>query len=98
MTPARLALVLAAAVLAAGLAAAAIGAVAVWAGGVDLPGLLRDPYVRGVTLFTFKQYSIAYVEPTIDSDDPEGHRRWMIDANLLTEVDPGASGDREKPA
>lgn len=56
---ARLAPGLAAAALAAGLAGAAIGAVAVRAGGVDLPALLREPYVRGVLLFTFKQAALS---------------------------------------
>lgn len=59
MTPARLGPGLAAAGLAVGLAGAAIGAVGARAGGVDLPALLNDPYVRGVTLFTFKQAALS---------------------------------------
>jgi thiamine transport system permease protein len=59
VSAARLAPGLAAAGLAAGLAGAAIGAVAVWAGGVDLPALLREPYVGGVLLFTFKQAALS---------------------------------------
>jgi thiamine transport system permease protein len=46
---------LAAAALAAGLAGAAILAVAIEAGGFDLPVLLGDSYIRGVTLFTLEQ-------------------------------------------
>jgi thiamine transport system permease protein len=55
----RLAPGLAAATLAAGLAGAAISAVAWEAGGLDLPALLTDPYVRGVTLFTLKQAALS---------------------------------------
>lgn len=58
-TTARLAPGLAAAALAAGLAGAAIGAVAVEAGGLDLPALLADPYIRGVTVFTLKQAALS---------------------------------------
>ncbi len=56
---ARLAPGLAAAVLAAGLAVGAIWAVAAEAGGLDLPALLGDTYVRGVTLFTLKQAALS---------------------------------------
>ncbi len=52
MNSARLAPGLAAAALAAVLAGAAILAVAIEAGGLDLPALLGDTYVRGVTLIT----------------------------------------------
>ncbi len=60
----RLAPGLAAAALAAGLAGAAIWAVAAeasrnGAGGLDLPALLGDTYVRGVTLFTLKQAALS---------------------------------------
>ena len=55
----RLAPGLAAAALAAGLAGAAILAVAVEAGGLDLPALLGDDYIRGVTLFTLKQAALS---------------------------------------
>ena len=55
----RLAPGLAAAALAAGLAGAAIWAVAVEAGGFDLPALLGDGYIRGVTLFTLKQAALS---------------------------------------
>jgi thiamine transport system permease protein len=50
---------LTAAVLAAGLAAAAIWAVAAEAGGLDLPALFSDTYIRGVTLFTLKQAALS---------------------------------------
>ena len=50
---------LAAAMLAAGLAGGAIWAVAAEAGGIDLPALLGDAYVRGVTLFTLKQAALS---------------------------------------
>jgi thiamine transport system permease protein len=56
---ARLAPGLAGAALAAGLAGAAIWAVAREAGGIDLPALLGDSYVRGVTLFTLKQAALS---------------------------------------
>ncbi|HUF88047.1 MAG TPA: thiamine/thiamine pyrophosphate ABC transporter permease ThiP [Thermohalobaculum sp.] len=61
MTAARLAPGFAAAILAVGLAGAAIGAVGIWAGGVDLSALMRDPYVRGVTAFTFRQAALSTV-------------------------------------
>jgi thiamine transport system permease protein len=50
---------LVAACLAAGLAGAAILAVAREAGGFDLPALLGDTYIRGVTLFTLKQAALS---------------------------------------
>ena len=50
---------LAAATLAAALAGGAIWAVAAEAGGLDLPALLGDAYVRGVTLFTLKQAALS---------------------------------------
>ncbi|MFQ5564861.1 MAG: thiamine/thiamine pyrophosphate ABC transporter permease ThiP [Paracoccaceae bacterium] len=56
---ARLAPGLAAAALAAGLAGVAVVAVAYEAGGFDLPALLDDAYVRGVTLFTLKQAALS---------------------------------------
>jgi thiamine transport system permease protein len=61
VTFARLAPGLAAAALAAALAGAAILAVAWQAGGFDLPALVADPYVRGVTLFTLKQAALSTV-------------------------------------
>jgi thiamine transport system permease protein len=50
---------LAAAALATGLAGAAIGAVAWQAGGLDLPALLGDGYIRGVLAFTVKQAALS---------------------------------------
>ena len=59
MNVVRLAPGVAAATLAAALAGAAICAVAAEAGGIDLPALLGDPYIRGVTLFTLKQAALS---------------------------------------
>ncbi len=59
MNAARLVPGLAAATVAAGLAGAAIAAIAAEAGGVDLRAVLRDPYLRGVTLFTFEQAALS---------------------------------------
>ena len=56
---ARLAPGLAAAAMAMGLAGVAIWAVATEAGMVDLPGLIADAYIRGVTLFTLKQAALS---------------------------------------
>jgi thiamine transport system permease protein len=55
----RLAPGLAAAAFAVVMAGAAIWAVASQAGGFDLPALLGDTYVRGVTLFTLKQAALS---------------------------------------
>ena len=55
----RLAPGLAAAALAVALAGGAIWAVAAEAGGLGLPALLGDTYVRGVTLFTLKQAALS---------------------------------------
>ncbi len=48
-----------AAALAVGVAAAAVLAVAVEAGGLDLPALSHDAYIRGVVAFTFEQATLS---------------------------------------
>ena len=61
MSQVRLAPGLAAAAFAAGLAGAAIIAIAAEAGGLDMPGVWADPYLRGVVAFTFKQAALSTV-------------------------------------
>ncbi len=59
MIAARLLPGLIAAAVAAGLAGAAIWAIAAAAGTVDMAAALRDPYLRGVTRFTFGQAALS---------------------------------------